>query len=110
MPDEHSGHVRENYQWKVMLHRLSGPEGSFVGVVSGEFDQDLFLLSWGPTIAALSFVYDHADDKNIAQKAITGFRCAKTQKKIVGQNKTVFFFEDIEQNSVGIIFRCLFQR
>ena len=74
MPDEHSGLVRENYQWKVLLHRSEGPEGGFVGVSDGEFDQDLFLLSWGPTIAALSYVYDHADDKTIAQKAIAGFR------------------------------------
>ncbi len=75
MPDEHSGFVRDNYQWKVLLQRsLSGPDGVFTGVTDGEFDQDLFLLSWGPTIAALSYVYDHADDKIIAQKAISGFR------------------------------------
>ena len=40
----------------------------------GEFDQDLFLLSWGPTIAALTYVYDDADDKTIVQKANAGFR------------------------------------
>ncbi len=45
-----------------------------MSVSSGEFDHDLFLLSWGPTIAALSSIYDNADDKTIAQKAIGGFR------------------------------------
>ena len=74
MPDEHSGQVREDYQWKVLLQRSAGPEGAFVGVADDEFGQDLFLLCWGPTIAALSYVYDRADDKTIAQKAIGGFR------------------------------------
>ena len=74
MPDEHSGVVRDNYQWKVLIQRSTNSEEEFTSVTNGEFDQDLFLLSWGPTIAALSYVYDHADDKTIAQKAITGFR------------------------------------
>ena len=75
MPEEHSGHVKDNYLWKVMLHRsAAGPDGIFMSVADGEFDQDLFLLSWGPTVAALSYIYDHADDKTIAQKAIKGFR------------------------------------
>ena len=39
------------------------------------FDHDLFLLSWGPTVAALSYVFDNAEDKGIVEKAITGFRC-----------------------------------
>ena len=93
MPQEHKGAVKENYLWKVsicmqpltlshyhtitlsqvLLHRSSGPEGNFVSVTTSEFDQDLYLLAWGPTIAALSYVYDNADDKNVVQKAISGF-------------------------------------
>ena len=59
---------------QVLLHRSVGEEGRFLPVRSSEFDQDLFLLSWGPTIAALSYVFDNADDKSIVQRAIDGFR------------------------------------
>ena len=59
---------------KVLLHRNTGEEGKFLSVRSNEFDQDLFLLSWGPTNAALSYVFDNADEKSIVQQAINGFR------------------------------------
>ena len=58
----------------MLLHRSAGEEGKFLSVKSSEFDQDLFLLSWGPTVAALSYVFDKADEKSIAQRAIDGFR------------------------------------
>ena len=51
------------------------------------FDHDLFLLSWGPTVAALSYVFDNAEERGIVQKAITGFRCVCVgggQKAITG--------------------------
>jgi len=77
MPDEHTGVVRENYKWKVLLHRSASPEGTFLPVSSSEFDQDLFLLVWGPAIAALSYVFDNAEEKSIVQKALQGFsQCA----------------------------------
>ena len=59
---------------QVLLHRSAGDEGKFLSVKSSEFDQDLFLLSWGPTVAALSYVFDKADEKSIVQRAIDGFR------------------------------------
>ena len=59
---------------QVLLHRSIGDEGRFLSVKSNEFDQDLFLLSWGPTVAALSYVFDNADEKSIVQRAINGFR------------------------------------
>ena len=59
---------------QVLLHRSAGEEGKFLSIKSSEFDQDLFLLSWGPTVAALSYVFDKADEKSIAQRAIDGFR------------------------------------
>ena len=63
---------------QVLLHRSAGEEGKFLSVESSEFDQDLFLLSWGPTVAALSYVFDKADEKSIAQRAIDGFRYTHT--------------------------------
>lgn len=42
--------------------------------MDSSFDQDLFAIIWGPTVAALSYVYDNALEKNVVQKAISGFR------------------------------------
>ncbi|KAK7901666.1 hypothetical protein WMY93_018435 [Mugilogobius chulae] len=43
----------------------------------GSYDHELFSMTWGPTIAALSYVYDKSLEENILQKAISGFRkCA----------------------------------
>ena len=45
--------------------------------LGGYLDHDLFVLAWGPTIAALSFVFDKSEDAGIAQKAVAGFKkCA----------------------------------
>ncbi|XP_064404547.1 Golgi-specific brefeldin A-resistance guanine nucleotide exchange factor 1-like isoform X2 [Halichondria panicea] len=77
MPDEHTGTVKENYQWKVLIHRSASDEGTFLSVTDDLFDHDLFLLSWGPTVAALSFVFDNAEARAIVDKAIAGFsKCA----------------------------------
>ncbi|XP_030581076.1 Golgi-specific brefeldin A-resistance guanine nucleotide exchange factor 1 isoform X2 [Archocentrus centrarchus] len=77
MPDEQTGLVKENYVWSVLLHRGASPEGIFLYLPSGSYDHDLFTMTWGPTIAALSYVFDKSLDDVIIQKAITGFRkCA----------------------------------
>ncbi|XP_035461368.2 Golgi-specific brefeldin A-resistance guanine nucleotide exchange factor 1 isoform X3 [Scophthalmus maximus] len=77
MPDEQSGLVKENYVWSVLLHRGATPEGVFLHLPPGSYDHDLFTMTWGPTIAALSYVFDKSLDESIIQKAITGFRkCA----------------------------------
>ncbi|XP_031435029.1 Golgi-specific brefeldin A-resistance guanine nucleotide exchange factor 1 isoform X2 [Clupea harengus] len=77
MPDEQSGLVKENYVWSVLLHRGATPEGVFLHIPPGSYDNDLFSMTWGPTIAALSYVFDKSLDDTIIQKAIAGFRkCA----------------------------------
>uniref|UniRef100_A0A4W5R4M4 Golgi-specific brefeldin A-resistance guanine nucleotide exchange factor 1 n=1 Tax=Hucho hucho TaxID=62062 RepID=A0A4W5R4M4_9TELE len=77
MPDEQSGLVKENYVWSVLLHRGATSEGIFLHVPAGSYDHDLFTMTWGPTIAALSYVFDKSLDDTIIQKAIAGFRkCA----------------------------------
>lgn len=76
MPDEQTGLVKENYVWSVLLHRGATPEGVFLCMPPGSYDHDLFTMTWGPTIAALSYVFDKSLDENILQKAITGFRYA----------------------------------
>ncbi|XP_056147557.1 Golgi-specific brefeldin A-resistance guanine nucleotide exchange factor 1 [Lampris incognitus] len=77
MPDEQIGLVKENYVWSVLLHRGATTEGIFLHVPAGSYDHDLFTMTWGPTIAALSYVFDKSLDDTIIQKAIAGFRkCA----------------------------------
>ena len=49
-------------------------EGVFQSVSSADCDQDLFLVAWGPTVAALSYVFDTAEEKGVVHKAIAGFR------------------------------------
>jgi brefeldin A-resistance guanine nucleotide exchange factor 1 len=74
MPAEQSGLVKENYLWKVLLRRGDSKDGVFIHAPNGLFDHDLFSLIWGPTVAALSFVFDKSNDATIYQKAISGFR------------------------------------
>eukprot|EP00057_Strongylocentrotus_purpuratus_P004148 XP_003728128.1 PREDICTED: golgi-specific brefeldin A-resistance guanine nucleotide exchange factor 1 isoform X3 [Strongylocentrotus purpuratus] len=77
MPAEQSGQVKENYLWKVLLKRGQKPGSEFLHIDDGHLDKDLFLLAWGPTVAALSFVFDKSMDDSITQKALAGFRkCA----------------------------------
>lgn len=77
MPAEQTGIVRENYLWKVLLRRGNSKDGVYIHVKNGTFDEDLFNLIWGPTVAALSFVFDKSDDALIYQRAIKGFqKCA----------------------------------
>jgi len=56
------------------LKRGTTKDGEFLHVSSGQFDHELFSLIWGPTVAALSFVFDKSADESIIQKAISGFR------------------------------------
>ncbi|XP_051473520.1 Golgi-specific brefeldin A-resistance guanine nucleotide exchange factor 1 isoform X3 [Apus apus] len=77
MPEEQTGLVKENYIWNVLLHRGVSDEGIFLHVPPGSYDHDLFTMTWGPTIAALSYVFDKSLEETIIQKAISGFRkCA----------------------------------
>ncbi|XP_041125372.1 Golgi-specific brefeldin A-resistance guanine nucleotide exchange factor 1 isoform X3 [Polyodon spathula] len=77
MPEEQTGLVKENYMWSVLLHRGANSEGDFLHLPTGSYDHDLFTMTWGPTIAALSYVFDKSMDETIIQKAISGFRkCA----------------------------------
>ncbi|KAM4031164.1 Golgi-specific brefeldin A-resistance guanine nucleotide exchange factor 1 isoform 2-T3 [Anomaloglossus baeobatrachus] len=77
MPEEQTGLVKENYMWSVLLHRGATPEGIFLHISPGSYDNDLFTMIWGPTVAALSYVFDKSMEETIIQKAISGFRkCA----------------------------------
>ncbi len=70
----HTSHNTHPHTSQVLIHRSASDEGVFLSVTDDLFDHDLFLLSWGPTVAALSFVFDNAEARGIVDKAITGFR------------------------------------
>ncbi|KAF5306262.1 hypothetical protein FQA39_LY08960 [Lamprigera yunnana] len=77
MPAEHTGLVKENYLWKVLLRRGMSKDGIYVHASNDVFNIDLFSLIWGPIVAALSFVFDKSDDAIVYQRAIKGFEsCA----------------------------------
>lgn len=77
MPAEQTGIVRENYLWKVLLRRGASKDGIYIHTASDSYDCDLFALIWGPTVAALSFVFDKSEDANVYKRALQGFeRCA----------------------------------
>ena len=60
--------------YQILLRRSGTPEGKYIHGIGSSFDQDLFLIIWGPTVAALSYVYDNGLEKSVVQKAIVGFR------------------------------------
>lgn len=79
MPAEQTGLVKENYLWKVMLRRGVTSKGQYLCPTTDEglYDHDLFSLSWGPIVAALSFIFDKTQDTVIIQRSLNGFKkCA----------------------------------
>lgn len=72
MPAEQTGLVRENYLWKVLLRRNQTKDGRYVKVKGNVLDKDIFQLVWGPTLAALSFMFDRSTDKSY-QKSLNAF-------------------------------------
>ena len=59
---------------KVLLYRSSTPEAAYHPVNVASFNQDLFLLCWSPAVAALSYVFENAEQEAVVQKTIYGFR------------------------------------
>ena len=75
MPAEQTGLVRENYLWKCVLKRgVDDRDSSFLMAPNGYFDHDLFAIIWGPTVAALSYVFDKSEDGAVVERALNGFQ------------------------------------
>ena len=79
MPSEQTGAVRDNYLWKCLVRRSSQSAFQhYIHLPPGHFDSDLFLMLWGSTVAALSFVLDKSSDVELQVKTLAGFvRCAR---------------------------------
>ena len=77
MPAEQTGLVKENYLWKCVLKRGQDEDNEYLMAPNGYFDHDLFSIIWGPTVAALSYVFDKSQEKAVIERAVQGFqRCA----------------------------------
>jgi len=82
LPEEQTGSVRDKWLWNVLIRRGATKEGIWLSAPSQSndlslYDTDLFAMSWGSTVSALSYVFDKSQDESIIQKAITGFKkCA----------------------------------
>jgi len=76
MPAEQTGLVKENYMWKVLLKRGEDEE-EFIETDNGIFDHNLFSITWGPSVAALSYIFDKSSDAEILRRSLDGFsKCA----------------------------------
>uniref|UniRef100_H2ZA13 SEC7 domain-containing protein n=1 Tax=Ciona savignyi TaxID=51511 RepID=H2ZA13_CIOSA len=79
LPDEQVGPIRDRWLWNVFLRRGASPEGTWLST-SDEYhiyDRDIFAMNWGPTVSALSYVFDKSLEENIIQRSILGFKkCA----------------------------------
>eukprot|EP01135_Chromosphaera_perkinsii_P011177 Nk52_evm4s2356 gene=Nk52_evmTU4s2356 len=77
MPAEREGELAENYKWGEMLKRADSETGVYMDIPTSVYDKDLFVLIWGPSIAAISYVFETAHDEHVTQKAIDSFKkCA----------------------------------
>lgn len=87
MPAEQTGLVKENYIWKCALKRSQEKDGlgGYLLYSNVMFDRDLFDLIWGPTVAALSQVFDKTKIEeasattgtDMIEKSLHGFqKCA----------------------------------
>ena len=79
MPAEQTGLVRENYLWKCVLKR-GQEDGDFLMAGDGQFDHDLFSIVWGPTVAALSYVFDKSTDPVCMVKLINKKRAINVHR------------------------------
>lgn len=69
--------LKSTSMFQMLLRRGKTKEGKFVHTPNGLFDHDLFSLIWGPTVAALSFIFDKSSDSVVIDKTIGGYKkCA----------------------------------
>ncbi|KAK3256646.1 hypothetical protein CYMTET_34225, partial [Cymbomonas tetramitiformis] len=60
--------------WSDVMRKVANDGGLLLCSDGGlQYDQDLFALLWGPTIAAMSVVFDHTDDEVALKDVLDGF-------------------------------------
>ncbi|XP_050501190.1 Golgi-specific brefeldin A-resistance guanine nucleotide exchange factor 1 [Diabrotica virgifera virgifera] len=115
MPAEQAGLVRENYFWKILLRKGQTKDGIYIHDNSGTYDSELFQIVYGPIVAALSSVYEKAENESVHKKVMQGFeRCAfiaanlnistNLDMLILGICKFTVFYNQQKQNNIVVQF------
>eukprot|EP00884_Botryococcus_braunii_P022699 jgi/Botrbrau1/9112/Bobra.0305s0016.2 len=61
--------------WAEIKQQSEGPRGQrleTLGLSTPRVDREMFSLMWGPTVAAVSVVLDHAEDLGVVRQALDG--------------------------------------
>ncbi len=74
MPAEHTGLLKDDYLWKVLIRRGRTSDSNYIHAPAGSYNHEIFNIVWGQTVSALSFVYDKSLELSVIQKSINGFR------------------------------------
>jgi brefeldin A-resistance guanine nucleotide exchange factor 1 len=72
LPDEHEGDLGFAFAWRELI-KNSGRMTGMPCLNTNAHDKDMFGIAWGPTLAAISYAFDNADDSLTLQKAVIGF-------------------------------------
>lgn len=115
MPAEHTGLVRENYLWKILLRKGQTKDGCYIHDNSGTYDSELFQIVYGPIVAALSSVYEKSENESVHKKVMQGFeRCAfiaanlnmtkNLDMLILSISKFTIFYNQQKQNTIVVQF------
>lgn len=76
-PEQGSGscEMRQSH-WMDLMQKTRNTSPYIVAVDKPYLDDDMFALIAGPTVAAISVVFDHAEDEDVYQLCIDGFLAA----------------------------------
>uniref|UniRef100_A0AC35FHM7 SEC7 domain-containing protein n=1 Tax=Panagrolaimus sp. PS1159 TaxID=55785 RepID=A0AC35FHM7_9BILA len=74
IPTEHSGPIRETYEWQILLRKGEEEEHKFVDQSIQLDNYELFQISWGNVSSALCFVVDKSENPSIIAKAMNYYR------------------------------------
>lgn len=74
IPTEHSGAIRETYEWQILLRKGEEEENKFVDQNIQLDNYELFQISWGNFSSALCFVVDKSENPSIIAKAMNYYR------------------------------------
>ena len=81
LPDEHSSVKAFHYTWEGLLVKAQSA-GQVVLCNTNVFDADMFLATWKPIIATLSYVFMSASDDAVYSRVVLGFdQCAEIAAK-----------------------------
>lgn len=91
LPAEHTGIIRDNYEWKQLLRRqrsavfyehidgalINSPFCatvlSFTHAGESSIDSEIFARIWRPIVASLAYTYERTQHASVLARAVAGF-------------------------------------